>query len=255
MLRKLLAATLAALTLHVALAPPAAAAIGTPTELGNFSSTTTTSPQSITTSASCDAGSLIVVPLTHMTTTTAHAVSDSAGNTYSITATYTGATRMVLAYKENAAALGSGGTITASWTTNSSIMMAAYCVSGVATASALDKTGAGRSASPGPSFTLPTGTLAQANEIVFGTWTTNGSDGGVTSAGTSFTALTPFTMTSSTPVFHAAYKITSVVTDSNYDPAWNTSRNYTGNLWTFKEASGGGGATTQRGLLLGVGDR
>jgi hypothetical protein len=153
-------------------------AIGTPVSLGVAQGTGGSTSATMTTTAAIPAGALVVIGI--MTgfagSQTITSVSDGT-NTYTRAAggvwDATGAFVCDLWYKENASPVSSGATITANYSgtsvsgTNVPIFCAAY-VTGVIGASSLDKTSSGKQL-PGTAYASgSSGTLSQANEIVFG---------------------------------------------------------------------------------------
>jgi len=146
-------------------------AIGTPVKLGNTSSTTNVTTTQMTTLAAVAAGESIIVGfVVENATRTLSSVTDSAGNTYAIDQHLLSGTRhLYVASCHNALALASGSLITATTDANTTNRRGlwALSVSGLATASTLDKTNTNSGSSTAWSGGA-SGTLSQANEIVIG---------------------------------------------------------------------------------------
>jgi hypothetical protein len=151
-------------------------AIGTPTSLGTaIAGTTAASSKVFTTNAAIVAGDLVVVAIGWYSSggfTVSGVVDSGSTNSYvSAVSVSSGGgipSGVALYYVKNATALASGGTITVTWSgsvASQSIM--AYRVTGIDTVSPLDKTSTAASASGGD-LSVATGTLGQANEIIFG---------------------------------------------------------------------------------------
>lgn len=151
-------------------------AIGTPSSLGTaISGTTSVSSKVFTTNAAITAGNLAVVAIGWYnggsSVVAISSVSDGT-NTYTaaVTASSSGSTpsSIALYYCKNAAAVASSASITVTWASNVLAQgIIAYQVSGVDKTGPLDKTATYTS----PATTTPsvsTGTLSQANEIIFG---------------------------------------------------------------------------------------
>lgn len=154
--------------------PPVIAA---PTSIGSVvMSAAARSSATLTTTAAIPGGSLafcgVLAPFS--TAQTISSVSDGT-NTYTaaVTNAFDAGTQLVAAiyYKQNATAVSSGATVTASFSGNTiaqpSIIVCGY-TTGIITASSLDKTNSGLLA-PGTAYASnSTGTLSQANEIAIG---------------------------------------------------------------------------------------
>lgn len=134
-------------------------------------------------------------------------------------------------------------------TGSATIALSAADVSGIATTTPLDVTGTqttgtsttGTTISP----TVSTGTLGQANEIVFGAVSMNGS----ISAYLGQAPFTDFTGTvvSSNPNIQWSYDIVASTASVAYGPKWTTARPYAANVVTFKGA--GAAAAASPGVL------
>lgn len=155
-----------------------AAPIGTPTSFGAGQSggIGNVSSYAISTSAAVKAGYLAIVAVTITTNNTQTVLSVSDGtNSYAkaeTTGLYGTSTETSLWYKLNAAAVGSGATITVDFTgasgsgTNIAAILTAQ-VSGILTSGALDQVKAA-STTAADTVTATTSTLGKANEIAFG---------------------------------------------------------------------------------------
>lgn len=248
-MRRFLRLALSALLLWT-VAAPAKAAIGTPTYLGGASdATNTVTTITITTGASAPAGNLIVVAvLGQVGIATSPTVTDSALNTYTLTAakTWSGSNKLYIAYCENPVLLSSGGTIVVAWTGVARVAAAAASVSGLATASAIDISGAGTTGT-GTSDSIATGTLAQASEIIFGITGLANTSAGYAPTGVTNILTAPTQGNNSTMLW--AYEIVSATTGVTYAPAWTTSRTFGSNVYSFKAP----GATSVKGSLTTLG--
>jgi len=203
-------------------------AIGTPVSIGTGTASSGTT-LTMTTTGAIPSGSLALVSVSVIRSASVSVSSVSDGtNSYSLarSSTWDSNTFVVneIWYKENAAAVSSSATITVTvsgaMNSGDSQVAAAY-VTGIITASSLDKV---NSASSGvTSTTTPasgsTGTLAQSNEIVFGVI------GGYTSpvAAPVITESSGFTLlsnqTSTTRYFlHWGYRVVAATTAQNYQP-------------------------------------
>lgn len=203
--------------------------IGTPTSLGsNSSQSSTNSTITITTSAAITAGNLAVAFFSFGSGgPTVSSVSDGT-NTYTLAVRQKSASGNFtdeIWYKENASAVSSGATITAtlSASTTGGFGFAAYAaqVSGIATSSSLDKTASSNTNSTSPS--VSTGTLSQSSEIVFASSSVNA--GGNTCAYTEASGFTNlFKLYSQSQEDCAvAYQIVSSTSSVTYNPSWSNS--------------------------------
>lgn len=245
-------AGLIGLALLILAAAPATAAIGTPVNLGqaNSGSSTITGGANQTISVSGTAGLFTVAVFSMASGVTAVTCSDNAANSgWVSTAIYLAANGLKsgACYNPNPAA---GFTVlNLSPNVSSRMVSAAAQVSGVATASPLDVTGAGQDGT-NTSASVAAGTLGQAEEIVFGVRLTANTDGGETAAGLA-NALTGSDALAGNIDLAWAYTITASISGPTYAPTWVTSRPFSAQVWSFKAAiapaSGG------QGLLMGVG--
>lgn len=212
-------------------------AIGTPVQLGAAASSGT-STTVITTSGAITAGDLAVVLVEESSSITVSGVADSAGNTYTAGTAIVSGTRLIQPfYKPNAAAMSSGGTITVTRSASTGVgYAAAISVSGMDTSSPIDIQTAG-SVGTATGYTLATGTLGQADELlVCFTYLSSGSgDTYVQPSG--FTANTA--ASDGTNVLRSGYLIVSSTTTTSPHPTWGVSRTYLGQVISFKASTGG----------------
>lgn len=213
-------------------------AIGTPTDVGNAATTgTAVLTFSITLTANIAAGSLILASIVNHNTAAVvpDSVTDTAGNAYTlISAANSAAVTAALAYCSNALALSAGDTITVTYSTTRHIAMRAYSVSGIASSaidvSATQTAGSGTSASVGP-----TGSTAQADELVFATWGYQNSR--TFTAGSGYTAGTKDETTSTIRGRVAEWKIVSATGAQTADGGWSSATTHAGVVATFKGAA------------------
>lgn len=231
-------------------------AIGTPTSIGVNSFTGTVSGSSITftTSAAIVAGNLaiIIIALGSNSTPTVSSVSDGT-NSYTKAVGLNNGGNTVdceIWYKENAAAVNSGATVTATLSAGMSggsegWVIQGYQASGVATASSLDKTATSATNSTTPS--VSSGTLTQADEILFGASYNNNSSRTYTEASGFTNLLTPLGAIGKS--LGIGYKIVSSTASVSYAPTWDVSAGISMAtiLASFKAA-----ATAARGHTPGI---
>jgi hypothetical protein len=181
----------------------------------------------LTTTNAIPAGSLAVVCVQAIfaAAQTISSISDGT-NTYTsaVTNAWDASTQLVDAiyYKENAAAVSSGATITVTFSANTlaqpTILNAGY-VTGIQTASSLDKTNSGITSNSTVYASGSTGTLSQADEVAFGflgDYNANISQG----EGAGFTAINT-TSQGSGGFFNSrfSYQIVAATTALNYQPS------------------------------------
>lgn len=190
-------------------------AISTPTSLGSGTSSGAGVTTSLNYSASVPAGALVVVEMSNSNLLTYTTLTDTCGNTFSaITAAGNNVANnnvVALWYKENATACASGQTLTGTssvGTANRTI--AAVYVTGIIASGSLDKSANGTSGSGVPS--IATGTMAQANEIIIGATTSNG-----TITASSSAAFTQ-SLTATPPNSDMEYRIVAATTTQNFAP-------------------------------------
>lgn len=209
--------------------------IGTPVQL--LAAANVASAGHNTTGADAPAGSLIVVFIATWNGLdgTVTAVSDSAGNTYTLAVQPAAGASMpypgAIYYCSNSANdLPSGGWISATSSGGDNFTIGAWAVSGAnggldATASTSDNNS---------TVSLSTGTLGSASEIVFGGIGTRANLGTLTDPG-AFTELF-FSATSAHQPF--AYDIVSSNSSVTYDPSWSNTAAFVAVLASFKATGG-----------------
>lgn len=228
----------------------------------DYAETTSSATSLAVTGVAHDAGDLLVALVS---------VFNTAGNTMTVSdptnGTWTVATGSPvlpdansqghIQYLQNA----SGGTVTVTCdpTGTSSDIDAVICeVSGAATSGVLDQyveaTGAGLSTNT--TATVTTGTLAQANNIIFAICTHTGPTTGLTSDAT-FTFIAEDEDNATSQAIHTEYKLVTATTAVTATVVI-TGPGETGWTWgiaaaVFKEAAAGGGPTPRLLLALGVG--
>lgn len=208
-------------------------AIGNPTSLGTNNSTSAdVSSITLTTSAAIVAGNIawVAVQFISVAAQTVSSVSDGT-NSYTLALrANTGLAYTELWYKENAAAVSSGATITATLSGSTSggngYGIQAFQSSGVVTSSAMDKTASYAGAATATP-TATTATLTQATEIAIGV-----SFVGYANTVTPFTEASGFTnlFSAITTGFNTTktsigYKVVAATTAVAYSPVWSTAPN------------------------------
>lgn len=208
-------------------AAAAAAAIGTPVGLGSGSNSTIGGTTvALTLGTAIVAGDLVVVAIgsDHNPGSSGVVSSVTDGtNTYTLAGTAKGTSAQAsveLWYCANCAAVASGSitaTFGATIQSGRSKMIAAARVTGVAIASALDKSA--NSTASGTTPTVSTGTLAQANEIIFSVdFTLSTTSGYTVSTSGAFTSLYYFQTATDSLGF--VYKTVSATTSITNNPTW-----------------------------------
>jgi len=212
--------------------PPNTVGIGIPQSLGVSS----VSGATLTTSAAIVAGDLAVVctfgdaggsgtvtGITDGTNTYAEAASNQVGTSRPTT----------LWYKANAAAVGSGATITATYSTGIILSyLSAWRVTNIALSSPLDQT-ANAGANSVITVTATTPTLSQANEIAAGC------SGGAAASGIAYSGATGFSPANSNTIggtegIASDYKITTGIGAVSYSPTWANGNFASAVVATFK---------------------
>lgn len=203
--------------------------IGTPVGIGiGQGSTVASTTVAMTTTGNIVSGDLVVVAVFNNTTLgpTATAVSDGTNSYTKATSLKTVNTDVSIWYAANATAVGSGGTITATFSgvggSGSAASMAASRVTGILSVAALDKV-ASSAALASDTTTATTATLSEATEIAFGVSSVVSG-----SAGTGYTGAAGFTNTSTSGatgngVVSLDYKQLSSQTAVVYTPIWGAS--------------------------------
>jgi hypothetical protein len=211
---------------RAALDAPAVSVIGTPVPLGSAVNLSFSTTMTITTTAAIPAGSLAFVATSFNksgSTIAVSSVSDGT-NSYSLAKSAgwdaTNADAAELWYKENAAAVGSGATITITYSTTASsgaISAAGYCT-GILASGSLDSTNSAQYA-PSTAFSSgATATLAQAKELIIGALGFYNANATVTE-GSGFTLLVDLNQGSGAFLHvHLAYQIVNATTAINYQP-------------------------------------
>jgi hypothetical protein len=192
----------------------------------------------VTTSAAASAGDLVLVVCHGGSSNAATSCTDSAGNTYTALGTVSVGTRRVTAFWSRIASeIASGGSVTITYSSATGVKFGAiYKVSGTASSPADIDGGTGASGTSSTNPSITTGTLAQANEIVFA-WTVVIGDAGSDSftQAADFTALTGVTLAgASGGVLRMAYRIVSATTAVTYAPTLGTARDWAVNYVAFK---------------------
>lgn len=188
-------------------------AIGTPVALGNSSALANVSTGVITLTAAVATGNLIVVAAHASVTTAISTVTDSKGNTYVVDNTSGTTRRAAIASAQCTIALAINDTITVTYASASSATRTqiAFSVSGLATSSALDKAPTASTGTVAAWGGGLTGTLTQADEIIFGVVTRGGST--TSTPGGSFTEVEDTNVNSLT--CGTVYQIVSATTSLN----------------------------------------
>lgn len=202
--------------------------IATPVQLGSASAAAGSTTLTLTTTADSPAGNTIVVFAGDSGAVGVNAVTDSAGNSYTVGTLFSGTSGKGRPFHcLNAARLGAGGAITATFSaTGAAKLMSAVSVGGVA---APDVEGAGATGtSTTPS--LASGTLGHGGEIVFGLAVI------VLGASDAFTESAGFT--GNTAALNGAalrwtWRIVSTGAGVTYAPSLGTSRTWAVNVKSF----------------------
>ena len=214
-------------------------AIGTPTALGQNSTSTAATTLAITTTAAVPAGAMIFLEISNHNNVLPSSVTDSAGNTYTLVSAANGTTvAATLAYALNAAALASGSTITITWASGRNAAAAAYYVTGIATASAADQQATNTTGSSATPSVGPTSATTQADELVIGLF--GYSNTHTFTPGSGYTALATVESTGTVRGTCGEYKIVSATGAQTANGTFNSSATFAGVLVTFKAATGGG---------------
>lgn len=213
---------------------PMTMAIGTPYELfgvsrGAGGATTVT----LLTTHAVAAGDHILIVAANMTDNSAiSSVSDPINGTYTAGTSITngvGGPTIRPFYKENSAVVPIGTTITITYasSTPTKYIVGVGC-SGLATSSSLGTQAAGATGS-GTSLTIATGTLPQANCIVYGFCGVF--QGSTTTVASGFTKVEDNTGGNTQQL---EYKIVAATTTVSYHPTWVSSVGFAGNVISFK---------------------
>jgi hypothetical protein len=234
---KFLAAIAAALALAPTMTLAAIAETNLATGTGN------SHPVTATTSVASPGGALIFMAgATVSSNKTITTFSDSASNVYTLgNDLVQGNIDSRAAYVSGAATVANGGSVSMDETGGGSFngYVAAATVSGVASASALDVSGAGVSSASGTAPSISTGVLAQPIEIVFAWCAVQGGASDTYTQASGFTTLADVT-TATADALHVAYAIVSSTASVTFAPTLGTARAYACNVMTFKGAAAGG---------------
>lgn len=223
-------------------------AIGTPVSVGTVQNKIAEAATVLTTTAAAPAGSLIVVGVAFDADGVIGSVADSAGNTYSLAAGAAGGVTNTTAeaavyYAQNAAALGSGGTITVNWSTQPAAKaVSALCATGIAASGALDQTGTGTGSSTTPTATTA-GATAQAEELTIGLVALEIHNAAAFTQDSSPAYATPPAKTGTTGgaddsniTIAGGYFIESATGTKTYNPTLGFARDWAAIVCTFKAA-------------------
>lgn len=241
---------IAALLLWLALIAPAAAAIGTPTELGFNVVASGTNNVVITTGATSSAGSMIVVVASAGTNSgnDLSSVTDSNSSTYTVLANTSTGRNIGIAVCYSCPSLASGGTITATYSGTTAVHGAhAFYVANMATSSALDVTGTTQTGSATSATSTATGTLATSDELIVGAANFAPSDPGTVTPGGSFSCLGAAPGTQ--PFLRVCVQVVASTTSVAWAPSWVNNVSYRTQVYALKGVSTGGASAA----LLGVG--
>jgi hypothetical protein len=211
-------------------------AIGTPVLLGTASSSTGVTTLVVTTGADAPVGTLLTVFVLEAGAS-AITIADSAGNTWTAGYDLAAATPTFKQVKEFWSVLANdlplGGTITVTFASSHSGIVVAIATSGIG-ASPSNIQGAGvNSTTTTPS--ISTGTLATANQIIFGVVGVN------SGAGRTFTepgAFTQIANVATGDLLHVAYAIVSSTGSVTYNPVPSASVSCWINVSSFEAAAG-----------------
>lgn len=232
------------------LAPISAqAVIGTPAQLGHKETTGATTGVITTAANDCPVGSTIVLAAAYATTaSTLSTVADSAGNVWQTPVDNTAGASVGVAFAfayNTTVDLPIGGTITATFAGSTNSQTRAMCVSGLFPAAALDTHNHTATGTATTATSVATGTLAQANELIFGELATAATASGYTPGGGYSNYATTNT---NAPSVTLSFKSVAATTTVTFAPGWTSSSNYVSNILSFKGANPPGPL-----MLTGVG--
>lgn len=216
-------------------------ALGTPTSIGTRRVAGTTTVV-LTTTASVPAGAMIFVlaATPNGDTVAISSCADSVGNTYTAGTSYTPggstAARIRPFWVPNATALGSGGTITVTCSGTGEVKYLSACyVTGADTTTPLSDEGPGQGLGLS-STSISTGTLSNANCVVFGIIAGDSLNNGAFSSGTGFTTGVDNAGGTRSVI---SYKLVTSTASVTYNPSWVGNSDGAVNWIAFKEAGGG----------------
>lgn len=217
-------------------------ALGTPTSIGTRRVGAGTTTVVLTTTASVPAGAMIFVlaATPNGDTVAISSCADSVGNTYTAGTSYTpgGSTdgRIRPFWVPNATALGSGGTITVTCSGTGEVKYLSACyVTGADTTTPLSDEGPGQGLGLS-STSISTGTLSNANCVVFGIIAGDNMNNGAFSSGTGFTTGVDNAGGTRSVI---SYQIVTSTASVTYNPSWVGNSSGAVNWIAFKEAGGG----------------
>lgn len=217
-------------------------ALGTPTSIGTRRVGAGTTTVVLTTTASVPAGAMIFVlaATPNGDTVAISSCADSVGNTYTAGTSYTPggstAARIRPFWVPNATALGSGGTITVTCSGTGEVKYLSACyVTGADTTTPLSDEGPGQGLGLS-STSISTGTLSNANCVVFGIIAGDSMNNGAFSSGTGFTTGVDNAGGTRSVI---SYKLVTSTASVTYNPSWVGNSDGAVNWIAFKEAGGG----------------
>ncbi len=217
--------------------------LAAPVGIGTNSVAAGASSFTVTTTGAIPAGStpMVAIMILKSTAISVSSVSDGT-NTYVLGRTSTWDINTFVTveiwYKANASAVGSGATITinlSAATSNGDSIASAFYVTGVLTASPLDKVNSGTGVATTTPASGSTGTLTISNEIAIGA-VGGYAGGGITATWTESTGFTLLSNNVANTRFglHVGYQIVSATTALNYQPVASSNFTYGDVIATFK---------------------
>ena len=218
----------------------AAIVIGTPVALGTpvFTGGTPSSVSMVTTQNIVSGDLVVIGTAVRSNILRTYTGCTDGTNTYTQAAGANGgdaSDTMNIWYKENAAAVSSGATITC--TLNAAVTGAsngaflfANRVTGILTSSSLDQTATNNTTAP--TATVTSGTLSQSNEIAFGITGTWGASATVSAEGASYT--NSGFINGVAGGLNLAYRIVAATTAQTYAPTWTGTSTVSTSIATYK---------------------
>ena len=228
-------------------------AIGTPVSIGTVQNKTGELTTTLTTTATVPTGALIVVCIAQDGVGAGASLSDSVSNTYAAanTAVNTDGVWTSIWYSDNSTSLPSGGTITVDWGGGNEVgkaIAALYC-EGIATTSALDKTGTAIGSDAAP-LVSTSATTTQADELTIGVVGTEGPSGDTFTQDASPAYATPPVRVGTTGggaasniTLAGGHFIETTTGVKTYDPTLGTARDWAAVIATFKASGNSVSAT------------
>lgn len=229
-----------AAALAMAAASPAAAAIGTPTQIGAVASAAATATTFGIPVTGASAGNLLTAFIYTQSAATGLTCSDDASSPgwQTIAAYSSTAGKMWVCYNPNP--LAGITTVTATWTSAARYNGVVVQTSGLNTSAPSDKVGAGAggAAALNSGAGVNTGTATtQADELIFG-FLLNGSTPGTWSDTTnSFTTLSGSQNSGGNASVNVGWRIVSSTGTYTFAPSWTNSVTWGVNIYTFKAAA------------------